>query len=83
MTNMSICGCCGRTTDKNFPFCPWCGKSKIKAADESRETQDVIIRNNLDKKHAEQVEQMEAIGKKIDDLERELSVLVLSAEMAK
>lgn len=78
---MSICECCGRTTDKSFPFCPWCGKSKVSQANEkSRET---IIQNNLDKKHSEQFEHMEEIGRQIDELERELSILVLSAEMAK
>lgn len=81
MTNMSICGCCGRTTDKNFPFCPWCGKSKMSQADES--SLNALKQNNMDKKHEEQINQMDEIGRRIDALEKELSILVLSAEMAK
>lgn len=78
MTNMSICGCCGRTTDKNFPFCPWCGKSKMTQADDN-----ALKQNSMDKKHEEQINQMDEIGRRIDALEKELSILVLSAEMAK
>jgi len=81
MTNMSICGFCGRTTDKAFPFCPWCGKSKVTI--ETKETEEILSQNLADKKYAEQFEHMEEIGRQIDELERELSVLVLSAEMAK
>ncbi|MBS7261432.1 MAG: hypothetical protein KIG91_07235 [Treponema sp.] len=81
MSNMSICGCCGRTTDKVFPFCPWCGNSKV--ASDSKNDREVLAQNLADKKHAEQFEHMEEIGRQIDELERELSVLVLSAEMAK
>ncbi len=82
MSNMSICGCCGRTTDKSFPFCPWCGNSKVsKTTDES--AAEIFQENNRDKKLMERMNQMEEIGQRIDDLERELSVLVLSAEMHK
>lgn len=81
MSNMSICGCCGRTTDKSFPFCPWCGTSKINSEDKT--SREAMVQNLTDKKVAEQFEHMEEIGRQIDELERELSVLVLSAEMAK
>ena len=81
MSNMSICGCCGRTTDKSFPFCPWCGTSKVQ--NEDKTSQEILALNLADKKHNEQFEHMEEIGRQLDELERELSVLVLSAEMAK
>ncbi len=81
MSNMSICGCCGRTTDKAYPFCPWCGTSKVSS--ELKSDQEIMTRNLADKKHEEQFNHMEEIGRQIDELERELSVLVLSAEMAK
>jgi len=81
MSNMSICGCCGRTTDKAYPFCPWCGKSKVSSGSEM--DQEVMAQNLADKKHAEQFEHMEEIGRQIDELEKELSILVLSTEMAK
>ncbi|MCQ2573638.1 MAG: hypothetical protein MJ182_07065 [Treponema sp.] len=81
MSNMSICGCCGRTTDKSFPFCPWCGTSKVLGKDKN--TEEILAQNMADKKYTEQFEHMEEIGRQIDELEKELSVLVLSAEMAK
>ena len=81
MSNMSICKCCGRTMDASFVFCPWCGTSKVSAKDS--DSIDAFAQSVKDKKYYEQEQQIEEIGSKLEKLEQELSMLVLSAEMHK
>ncbi|MCF0241040.1 MAG: hypothetical protein HUK25_00285 [Treponema sp.] len=81
MSNMSICACCGRTLDAAFVFCPWCGKSRVSVKDES--SVSVLSQSRQEKKDIDQLEKIEEIGKRIENLEKELSVLVLSVEMSK
>lgn len=78
---MCICGNCGRTIQSQFYYCPWCGESRMKQQTEaSDERLYRKIEEVRDRKRYDQLEKME---EQLDNLERELSVLVLSAEMHK
>lgn len=78
---MCVCKGCGRAIASEFYYCPWCGESKIKVS--SEESSDLLcekykrIRTELRLKHIKEM------SDRLDSLEQELSMLVLSAEMHK
>lgn len=78
---MSICDGCGKIIDSKFYYCPWCGYSRVEQEKEDS------IQLRYKKFKAKQLEnrynQIEKMEEQLDNLEKELSVLVLSAEMHK
>ena len=73
-----ICAECGKVVEKEFNFCPWCGNKKNEN-DELSVYNDSRERINSEyKKH-----KINDMTKKISELERELTVLVQSAEIEK
>lgn len=79
MTN--VCSGCGREIEKNFLYCPWCGIQLIKK--ESREYQNLFFEQVEQKRRTEQEQKLQNVGKQLDELEKELDVLVLCAELAR
>ncbi|MCI6321778.1 hypothetical protein [Treponema porcinum] len=79
MTN--VCSGCGREIEKNFVYCPWCGIQLIKK--ESREYQNLFFEQLEQKRRTEQEQKLQSVGKQLDELEKELDVLVLCAELAR
>ena len=79
MTN--VCSGCGREIEKNFVYCPWCGIQLIKK--ESREYQNLFFEQVEQKRRTEQEQKLQSVGKQLDELEKELDVLVLCAELAR
>ncbi|MCI6722753.1 hypothetical protein [Treponema porcinum] len=79
MTN--VCSGCGREIEKNFVYCPWCGIQLIKK--ESREYQNLFFEQVEQKRRTEQEQKLKNVGKQLDELEKELDVLVLCAELAR
>ncbi|MCI6180612.1 MAG: hypothetical protein SPF11_05325 [Treponema porcinum] len=79
MTN--VCSGCGREIEKNFVYCPWCGIQLIKK--ESREYQNLFFEQLEQKRRTEQEQKLQNVGKQLDELEKELDVLVLCAELAR
>ena len=79
MTN--VCSGCGREIEKNFVYCPWCGIQLIKK--ESREYQNLFFEQGEQKRRTEQEQKLQNVGKQLDELEKELDVLVLCAELAR
>ncbi|MBP5519308.1 MAG: hypothetical protein J6X84_01840 [Treponema sp.] len=78
---MCICVGCGKLIDKRFFYCPWCGYSRAeKSEEESSELRYAKFKEKLQEKRYNQIEKME---EQLDSLEKELSILVLSAEMHK
>ena len=78
---MCICSGCGKLIDKRFYYCPWCGKSRVaQEKDDSAELRFAKFKEIQFQKRYNQLEKME---EQLDDLEHELSILVLSAEMHK
>ncbi len=76
-----VCGGCGRTIDNDYIYCPWCGQTKSKS--NSNHNFDEVFKRLEKKQAAEKIEQLKNMEMKLDALEKDLSVLVLSAEMAK
>ncbi|MCI5644181.1 MULTISPECIES: zinc-ribbon domain-containing protein [Treponema] len=79
MTN--VCSGCGREIEKNFVYCPWCGIQLIRK--ESREYQNLFFEQVERKRRTEQEQKLQNVGKQLDELEKELDVLVLCAELAR
>ena len=79
MTN--VCSGCGREIEKNFVYCPWCGIQLIKK--ESREYQNLFFEQVEQERRTEQEQKLQSVGKQLDELEKELDVLVLCAELAR
>ena len=79
MTN--VCSGCGREVEKNFVYCPWCGIQLIRK--ESREYQNLFFEQVERKRRTEQEQKLQNVGKQLDELEKELDVLVLCAELAR
>lgn len=77
----TVCGGCGRTIDKEFAFCPWCGENHAKI--EKTDYMDVIFQRYTMQRNEYKRQKISSMSKKITDLEKELDVLVLSAEMHK
>lgn len=82
MSPVCICGGCGRTIEKDFIYCPWCGKSKISILQNQNNMNEVFEKleelqiNN----HFERIKDM---GERLEMLEKELDTLVLASEMHK
>ena len=71
----SICNGCGRDIEKDFA---WCGEKSI---NQSQKYFDMIY-ERYSKMHREyRNQQFRAVEKQLNELEQELDVLVLSAEL--
>lgn len=80
MEAVCVCGCCGRTIKSEFLYCPWCGQEKKHSREDVLET----VFKQLEEKQAQgRARRVAELEKQLDDLEQDLSVLALSAEMAK
>ena len=80
MYNISVCKGCGRTLNKDFLYCPWCGYSRVSHDEESL---DVLFNQFEENRKDVRRKQLHEMERQLEDLEQELSVLVLSAEMHK
>ena len=78
---MCICGGCGKLIESKFYYCPWCGYSRIEK--DKEESLKLRYAQYVEKQKEKEIGQIEKIEEELDNLERELSVLVLSAEMAR
>ena len=75
-----VCGCCGRTIDKEFLYCPWCGQEKMH---DKKDSFEAIFKNLEEKQAEDRARRVVALEQKLDALDRDLSILALSVEMAK
>ena len=82
MTAVCVCGGCGRTIEKGYVFCPWCGRSRVTDEDceEAIDSAFDCIEEKQFEKYFERLEKME---EKLNNLEKDLGVLALSSEMHK
>ena len=79
---MTICKDCGRTINETYIFCPWCGKSKVERISSMNEKES-LIESIKKKRYEEQTKKIMQLEEQLETLEKELSILVLSAEMHK
>lgn len=75
-----VCTGCGRNIDKEFVYCPWCGEQRVI---NKREYFDIIYERYSKNRHEQRNKQLNAVKERLEELEHELNVLVLSAEMHK
>ena len=75
----SICKSCGRTIDSEFLYCPWCGESRLEPED--RESMDAVFNRIIELQNSEREEKLSKMKNRLDELDKELSNLVLSVEM--
>lgn len=80
MTVICVCGGCGRTVEKNYVFCPWCGHSRISDED-GKEASESVQEMNVEEQIEKRVARLDEMEKKLNDLEEELNILILSTEM--
>lgn len=78
---MCICDGCGKLIESKFYYCPWCGYSRVK--EEKKEAEKLRVAKALELQQEVRRTQLEKMEDELDALERELNVLVLSAEMAR
>ena len=81
MKNICVCGGCGRTIETEFIYCPWCGQSKIQNNDKA--ALESVFKSLELKQAEERIRRLAELEKELDELEQDLSILALSAEMAK
>lgn len=74
----SICNGCGRDIEKDFAYCPWCGEKSI---NQSQKYFDMIYERYSKMNREYRNQQFRAVEKQLNELEQELDVLVLSAEL--
>lgn len=80
MTAICVCGGCGRTVEKNYVFCPWCGHSRV-CDDDAKEAADSVQEIKIEDQVEKRLARLDEMEKKLNDLEKELNILILSAEM--
>lgn len=78
---MCICGGCGKVIEKKFFYCPWCGYSRVNAENETGI--ELRCQQHNQKIMEQRLQKVEQLEDQLDELEKELSVLVLSVQMAR
>ena len=82
MTAVCVCGGCGRTIEKDYIFCPWCGRSRVTDED-CEEAIESAFERIEEKQHEKYFERLNKMEETLGNLEKELGALALSAEMHK
>ena len=78
---MCICKGCGKVIENKFFYCPWCGYSRVENKTETGI--ELGYRQHCQKQLDNRLIQLQKMNDQLDQLEEELSVLVLSTQMAK
>lgn len=74
-----ICKGCGKLIDSVYLYCPWCGHSRVSKT--SKVSANLRYFEYLRQQEENRKKQLCEMESQLNDLEKELSVLVLSAEM--
>jgi hypothetical protein len=81
MKPVFVCSSCGRTIDSDFIYCPWCGQSRLE--DDDKASLDAVFRQLEEQQQDDRQKRLLRMENRLDELEKDLSVLALSAEMHK
>ena len=74
----SLCSECGRETQTDFIFCPWCGS----AVNREKQIENIALhRENMRLQWQE--DQIRQDTKILDDLEKELTAYVVCAQLSR
>ncbi|HPO02497.1 zinc ribbon domain-containing protein [Treponema zuelzerae] len=74
MDSVIVCRDCGKTVERNFNFCPWCGCSLMPEEDISSAVQDACLRMD-ELRRSRNVSRIDVLDRKLIDLEKILSQL--------
>ena len=81
MKSVCVCRSCGRTIESEFIYCPWCGLSRLQEDDKT------VLENVFHQLEVKQADdrsrRLARLEEELAALEKDLDVLVLSAEMHK
>ena len=70
MIPVCICSGCGRTIEKEFIYCPWCGQSKVSVTSENDKMEEIF--NKLEELQINnRSERIKKIGSRLETLEKE------------
>lgn len=78
---MCICAGCGKLIENKYYYCPWCGYSRV--AQEKEDSMELRFNQLKARQIEERQNKIAELTEQLDDLEKELSMLVLSAQMAR
>ena len=79
MNKVHICESCGRTINKEYLYCPWCGESRLEPED--RESMNAVVERIVQLQKEERERRLAQMKSQLDALDKELSNLALSVEM--
>ncbi len=79
MEKVCVCKCCGRTINEEFIYCPWCGESRLKMTE--RDSMEAVFDVLVESQNRERERHVSYLKDRLDELDKELSSLVLSVEM--
>ncbi|MCH5288795.1 MAG: hypothetical protein J1E32_02645 [Treponema sp.] len=79
MEAVCVCKECGRTIEEQFIYCPWCGVSRIGINSEA--VLDSVFQQLEKKQSDDRARRLRKLETKLQELEKDLDILVLSAEM--
>ena len=79
MQSVAVCLGCGRTINKEYLYCPWCGLEK--AGIHGLEALDSVFDKLETLQHQDRIKYIEKLEAELADLERELDNLALSTEL--
>ncbi len=82
MKSVCVCNACGRTIERSFLYCPWCGVSCAASVNAEK-----ILNPVFDKleeiQNKNRLLRIAQIGNSIDELEKSLDIMVLQSELAR
>lgn len=82
MQIVGVCKVCGRTIEKEFVYCPWCGESQVVAlADSFDSVLDSAFEKIEDLQTTNRTKRMKQIDTSLCSLEKELSELIPSSQI--
>ena len=81
MKSVSVCRSCGRTIDSEYLYCPWCGLERVPV--EERVPLDGVFEQLEEKQGTDRSSRLRRLEQELALLEKDLDVLVMSAELHK
>lgn len=85
MVRVCVCNSCGRTIEKDFLYCPWCGMSMTvnNDSDNDKDFFEPVFEKLAEIQNKNRLLRINKIGNSLKELEEDLSLMVLQAELAR
>ncbi len=79
MQSVEVCLGCGRTINRSYLYCPWCGLEK--EGNHSPESLEPVFQKLEALQYQNRIKYIDRLEAELADLERELDNLTLSTEL--